>query len=412
MSLHASQQQQASAEAFLHSLLLECIRNNSQIAHLERDIEYNTHTTLLDWVDHFLLSNSHVMVQKLEEHGFVSRMSTQEYTIYSHACYPALPRVVLHRGIIHVQGGVAICVDSIAHFLMARGTTLEIEGDVLAAYRRCRFSVENEVYLWIIERRGVQAIDIKPLSDKQLRNMLHWREMWMTRMRIMDDDISVVRHAIFLVEKMVHTLGESVAAWIVIDSERAYWQRQHRAALQQKQHHDALGLGWGRHQGCIFRSSRCYFPLVIRLFERLGFVEYATQYDSETGVGKVLMAQEQAVLSCVLEVDLSPHEAEQSFTRCRLPKCNAIGVIDLWCAVHGESLGKGGVHHIAMNFVYDEGEQRPVLREGDGASFIEGELIEGETRPVTSEELAGLIKQGKITMEQGQRLLTHPHLEV
>ena len=126
------------------------------------------------------------------------------------------------------------------------------------------------------------------------------------------------------------------------------------------------------------------------------------------------MIQEQGTLSCTLEVDLTPEEAEQVFTRCRLPKRDTIGVIDLWCAVHGESLGKGGVHHIAMNFIYDEGEQRPVLQEdknGKG-SFIEGELIEGETRSVSSEELALLIKQGKISVEQGKQLLIHPHLVV
>ena len=259
MSLHVCQQQRASAEAFLHSLLLECTRNNSQIASFEREIEHNTHTTLLDWVDHFVLSDSAMMQQKLETYGFVSRLDSGEYTIYSHSLYPTLPRVVLHRGIYHVQGGLAISVDSIAHFLMARGLTLDIEGDVLANYRRCKYSVENEVYFWIVERRGAMGIDVEPLADAKLRDMMYWRETWITRMRAMDDDISVVRHAIFLVEKMVATLGEALAAWIVLDSERAYWQRKHRAAAQQKQHHDALGVGWGT-------SSRLYFSQLSLLF--------------------------------------------------------------------------------------------------------------------------------------------------
>lgn len=394
------------AEALVYSILDQCCQANPFIASFAQDLLTQTSTRLFDWLDHVVAKYSPDLEKELEESGFTATSTTASYRVFHHPG-AQLPRVVLQEGqcakpII----GVAVNVDSIADFLMIRGMGGWIEGSFLSNYRRCCISTEDDVSLWVVERRGSTTMEPVYTEDTAIKDYLQALEQWQTRPRDLDDDEGMA-HTLVLAEQMISLVGQDLAAWIVLECERKYWQARNAAGQLQKNRQDRLGMGWANHDHHTFRSSRHLFPQLIRLFEMLGFYCRERFYaGKEAGWGAQVMEHKNLRLVLFLDVDLLPEELNLDFRHQNLSDLGKPGTIGLWCGLHGDSILKAGMHHLEAQFMFEELTQ-DLAKAGVGMMapfsslpYLRQAFTKGEMWSVQVRRLDNLLKKGWITQEQ------------
>lgn len=402
---------QPEAEKLVQNILEESCRKNSFIANLQADLLKHTSTRLFDWLDYVVAGNSEVLEKELEETGFVSSHASPSYRIFHHPG-AQLPRVVVmdHDALI---GGVAVSVDSISDFLMVRGLAGEIEGTPYSPFRRCCVTTDNGVSLWVIERRGTELIEPTVLDATYLEKFFAAYEKWQTRPRGMGDENESMDHSIKIAQEIVSMLGENLAAWVVLDVERHYWQNRNLAGQLQKGRQDRLGMGWSNHDHHTFRSSRARFSQLVRLFEILGFHCRERYYaGQEAGWGAQIMENPHSKHVLFLDVDLAAHELEVDFSHHPLPKLNQLGTIGLWCELHGDSILKAGMHHLEAQFMFSELTQDlahigvGMMQPFSDFPYLKQAFTAGEVWHVEQEKITRLLKSGKINQEQADKF-TH-----
>jgi len=408
------------AENLILAILKECSRCNPFLMHLDSDLHKHTSTRLFDWIDHVVVGSSKQMDKDLHSGGFVAENAAPSYRVFFHPG-AQLPRVVVKD---HDQSvvGVAISVESIADFLMVRGMTASIEGAPLSGYRKARVSIENEVSVWVIERRGTLTMEpTYPVEDYQ-KTYLAAVEKWQVRPKTADNDVEEMTRTLLVAQEIVNSVSEDLAAWIVLECERKYWQARNSAGAIQKNRQDRLGMGWANHDHHTFRSSRSTFFLLVRLFESLGFHCRERYYTGkEAGWGAQIMENSRAKLILFLDVDLSADEIAVDFAHQPLPDLDHLGTIGLWTALHGDSILKGGMHHLEAQFMFEE-LTRDLKKHGQGVMapfsdfpYLKQAFTEGEVWAVDPVRVNKLAAGGKITKEQADKFLAYgavgSHLE-
>lgn len=404
---------QPKAETLILEVLEQACRANSDIAFLEMELLKHTSTRLLDWIDHVIVGNSTAIEKALEHSGFIAEMAAQDYRVFHH------PGAQLPRVVVKDQGqsvcGIAISVESIADFLMVRGLNRWIEGSPSSPYRRCCISKENDVLLWAIERRGTLAFDPSYLDSNAFQQYEEARERWQTRPRDASggDDDSLMARTVALAQELVRFVGQDTAAWIVLEVERKYWQSRNTAGQLQKNRQDRLGMGWANHDHHTFRSSRRHFHQLVRLFEILGFHCRERYYaGAEAGWGAQVMENPICKLVLFLDVDLDPSELDIDFAHHPLPSLPTLGTIGLWCALHGDSILRAGMHHLEAQFMFDELTKdlgHVGIRMMDPFSqfpYLKQAFTAGEIWPVDPKRIYKLIEEGKISHEQADKFLS------
>lgn len=401
-------ERQPKAEKLILDILQQAMVSNPAIEKLSEDLLHQTNTRLFDWLDHVMVQKSAEQIKKLHDAGF--ELETDDLYFHPGA---QLPKVLLTSGT-----GIAVSVDSIADFLMVRGEERTIEGSLLSGYRRALYS-EN---LWIIERRGTTTLE--PTIEKDSTTLLYYKtlEKWMKRPRPITDEDRTMEETIELVQQLVRELGQHRAAWTVLEGERRYWQSRNTAGQIQKNRQDALGMGWANHDHHTFRSSRRHFNKLVHLFELLGFHCRERFYaGEEAGWGAQVMENPICRLVLFLDVDLAPGEISLDFAHEPLPELDHLGTVGLWCALHGDSILKAGMHHLEAQFMFEELagglEKRGIKMMSPFSSFdyLKQAFTAGETWHVEPLRIKELIHQKKITKEQGDHFLYHgaigSHLE-
>jgi len=344
---------QPKAEALLLNILEECCKANPFIADLQRSLLIHTSTRLFDWVDHLVVGYSEQLEHELEEVGFVSDLATSTYRAFHHPG-AQLPRIVLKddsAGIV----GTAVAVDQISDFLMVRGMAGFIEGEIFGGYRRCCVSTDRGVSLWVVERRGTLTLEPSAKKEGHLENYLTSVDLWKTRPRNIDDEDEAMAMTLKLADKIIGLVGVGMAAHIVLEVERLYWQAKNTAAQIQKNRQDRLGMGWANHDHHTFRSSRRHFSQLVRLFEMLGFTCRERFYaGEEASWGAQVMEHSKSRMVLFLDVDLMPNEIEIDFRHHSLPDLPKLGTVGLWCGLHGDSILQAGMHHLEAQFMFDD----------------------------------------------------------
>lgn len=401
------------AEQFLVEGLAVACRANRAIEELQTSLERETSTRLLDWVDHLIMGRSVAVEQKLQAAGFVIDQTAVPYRVYTHPG-AKLPAVLVHEdgpaGKAPAVQGVAVLVESIADFLLARGQTAEIEGSPYSGFRRCCVANGNAVSLCVVERRGTRTMEPQQLADKDTVTYLKAVEAWKTRPRAMANEDENMVHTLQLAQQLVKWVGRDVAACIVAEGERDYWQRRNRAAEVQKNRQDRLGMGWANHDHHTFRSSRRQFAPLVRLFEILGFHCRERFYaGQEAGWGAQVMENERAGLVLFLDVDLAEDEVVIDFAHQPLPERKDLGTIGLWCALHGDSILRSGMHHLEAQFFFEE-LTRDLATNGVGMMqpfssfpYLKQAFTQGERWRVPRERIDPLEKLGQITAQQAEK---------
>lgn len=411
---------QPKAEALIVSILEEAIRSNSSIEKLQHDLHSFTSTRLFDWIDHVVVGFSPTIEKDLEEAGFAYENASLSYRVFGHPG-AQLPRIILKDHSLPVVG-VAVSVESIANFLMVRGLTGLIEGSPYSGYRRCCVSTDNEVSLWVVERRGTLTMEPSFHEEGYLERYTEAIEKWKTRPRDLDDEEEAMGRTISLAQELVNTLGEDLAASVVLSVERDFWQSRNTAGQVQKNRQDRLGMGWANHDHHTFRSSRRHFYQLVRLFELLGFHCRERYYaGKEAGWGAQVMENPRSKLVLFLDVDLSPDEIDVDFAHHALPELPTLGTVGLWCALHGDSILKAGMHHLEAQFLFEELKEDlghlgvGMMDPFSSFPYLKQAFTSGEVWKVDSRRLQHLASSGKITHEQADKFTSHgaigSHLE-
>ncbi len=399
---------QPKAEELIIKTCASCCEKNQFLRELEKRLYEQTSTRLIDWIDHIELGHSEKLQNELEECGYVSELATPLYRVFHHPG-AKLPLVVV-KDSSHPFVGVALAVESIADFLMCQGITTWIEGSSFSQFRRASISKEQGVYVYVVERRGVLSMEPITLREGELDKIFAAYEKWQTRARNQiteEQEEEGITQAITLAEEIVESVGQGMAAWIVLDVERRYWQSKNVAGQTQKMRQDHLGLGWANHDHHTFRSSRRFFRGLVRLFEILGFHCRERFYaGSEAGWGAQVMEHNQARLVLFLDVDLSPAEIDGDFAHNTLEELSELGTVGLWCALHGESILRAGMHHLEAQFDFDK-LSSDLTTKGIGVMspftnlpHLRQAFTVGEKWPVEEVRIERLLAKGLITQNQ------------
>lgn len=406
------------AEALILEILSRALRKSSCISQLEKDLLEKTSTRLFDWLDHVIVGGSKELTQRLEEAGFQVQNSSLPH-IFTHP-RAKLPSVVISSDSNSL--GIAVNVESIADFLMVRGLNRRIEGSPFSGFRTCLISNEDDVFFYVIERRGFEGMTPLYPSSQFLPNYLKAEEKWLSRPRSLDNETEDMQCAIELAEESVKTLGRDNAAALVLSCERRYWLARNTAGQIQKNRQDRLGLGFANHDHHTFRSSRKNFVSLVKLFEILGF-HCRERYwaGKEAGWGAQVMENSVAKLVLFLDVDLTPNEVAIDFAHEPLTEIDHLGTVGLWCALHGESILKAGMHHLEAQFMFDNLTQ-DLAHHGIGMMdpfssfpYLKQAFTSGEIWHVSPERVEKLLKENKISQEQAEKFLAYgaigSHLE-
>ena len=413
VQIQTTWQRQPVASSLVERYVKECINKNNFLRQLSADLLRHTSTHLFDWVDHIELGYSEELDRELEVAGFTREQATPSYCTFHHAG-ALLPRIVV-KDETHPFLGIAIVVDSIADFLMVRGLSSWIEGSPLSYFRRACVSKENGVFVYVVERRGTSLMEPTEIKDTKLAKIHLAYEKWQSRPRNFDTEEGeedALRFAITTAEELVELVGQPMAASIVLDVERRYWQAKNRAGQIQKNRQDHLGMGWANHDHHTFRSSRKYFRNVIRLFEILGFHCRERFYaGKEAGWGAQVMEHPQVRLVLFIDVDLSPEEVNIDFAHHALPELKKLGTIGLWCALHGESILKAGMHHLEAQFSFDKLQQDlqasgiDMMSPFSDLPYLKQAFTHGEIWKVAEARVRNLLTKKLITNEEADRFL-------
>jgi hypothetical protein len=396
------------AEQLVQEVLEKAVQLNPFIAHLQQTLLEKTSTRLFDWLDHIIISRSAKWEKAMENAGYISDHSTSSYRIFHHPG-AQLPRIVVNDN-ENSEIGIAVSVGSIADFLMVRGCAGLIEGSLQSSYRRCCISTENEVSLWIIERRGVSTIEPIYNTDTYLTKYNAAMEKWQTRPRRLQDEDEALSRTLNIAEEIISMLGQDLAAWIVLECERKYWETRNTAGQIQKARQDKLGMGWENHDHHTFRSSRRHFHHLVRLFEMLGFHCRERYYaGSEAGWGAQIMENPKCKLVLFLDVDLDPNELIIDFAHHPLQDLKKLGTVGLWCGLHGDSILKGGMHHLEAQFMFEELREElksvgiGMMDPFSSFPYLKQAFTIGEMWPVDPLKIQKLLKDGLITEEQANK---------
>ncbi len=218
---------QPDAENLALKILDASLDSHSGLQKLNHDLHVMTSTRLFDWVDHFTVSSSHELLNFLQSSGYEEEGKFSDCISYRHLG-AQLPTIVVTEEPESVMG-CAVKVESIADFLMAHGLKRPIEGTFFSPYRRSLISEENNISFWVVERRGTRTMEPSSPSWEYTTDYLEAMELWQTRPRESKDEEAEIQLAVDLAKDMVAQVGRDVAAWIVCEGERKYWQSRNLA---------------------------------------------------------------------------------------------------------------------------------------------------------------------------------------
>lgn len=314
---------------------------------------------------------------------------------------------------------IALLVESIEAFLLVRGLNHSIIGKPFSRYRTCQISSENEVDIFVVERRG----SIREGNFTfDLETYFECKTLWMTRPRSLEREEEDLEEAARIAKEIVKKVGTDAAAALILSVEREYWLSRNTAGELQKNRQDRVGFGFANHDHHTFRSSRKYFKKLVQLFEIIGFKCRERFYaGSEAGWGAQVMENSSAKFVLFLDVDLAPHEVGIDFAHDQLKDLPTLGTIGLWCALHGESILKAGMHHLEAQFSFDELKddlqkigisQMPPF---SNFPYLKQAFTHGEKWRVDPKRIELLERSGKITSSQAEMFLVEgaigSHLE-
>lgn len=405
----------AEAEGFIIKALDAFLEKHAFGKMLSKRMSVETSTRFFDWVDHVALpeiNTAELRDCEFEPDPIFRHMITQNADRnYWHHPHAQLPRIYKNNGVT----GVAIKVDSILDFQLAHALEIPIvHGKPYGGYRSiCIHDDDDEnLQLIVIERRGHRYYHPVEDSVSARGQYIEALEMVMTRRRKWEENEEIgMEFTLKTAELVSKRSGPGMAACAFLEAERKYWQARNTAGTIQKGRQDRLGLGWGNRDHHTFRSSRKHFAMLIKVFLALGFKKRERFYaGAEAGWGAQVMEHPDTGDVIFADVDLLPDETEGDFAKVALPETKELGMIGLWCGLHGESILQAGMHHLEAQFNFDhlnksmeETFNIVMMEPFSDFPHLRQAFTKGEQWVVREDRLEALVKKGSISEKMAKK---------
>ena len=264
-------QPQPEAARLLDLILKKYCQKSPKLASLERNLQEQTGTRLVDWIDHLELPVNDALANKLSASGFTFEASeTEAITTWRHAAglFPPL-RLGASRN------RVALKVDSIDDFMAAAGRstgeTLPFRWPSPGPYRLIIVYQKPAVEVCAVERHGYKGFTKVKTEPELIEAATDHLATFRVRNRQSGNDNHGFLKASEAIRNAAKDIGTAWACDLFFRAEREYWQSRNKAARVQYRRQQRLGLGWANHDHHTYRSSRERFVDLIAVLEELGF---------------------------------------------------------------------------------------------------------------------------------------------
>ncbi len=374
---------------------------------------------LLNLVDHWALPASAELAAELVGYGLVESPTTDGDTAWEHPG-ARLPRVRLEPDLATPR--LALAADSISDFAEANNLpTNGQHGDPDSGYEEARYPLPKGT-LAVIVRQGYRGFRPGELSASAAKALARIRATLRERDRT-GDDASALRKTQPLAEGIIGEIGKDRATDEFFAAERDFYLARNRAARWQYAQQQSLGFGWANHDHHTYRSTRATFRALMQLWHTLGFISRERFYaGADAGWGAQVLEHPVSRVVLFSDLDIAPEELDIDFANTDLPPRATLGTIGLWCALHGDSIGKAGMHHIECEFDFEQAKANfeaagfGVMAPFTDLPMLKQAFTQAEMWPVAMERVAALVMQDAITTDQAERFLMHgaagSHLEI
>lgn len=391
------------AEEFIEEWVSYFLGKNSYALGLSERIERSTSTRFGDWIDHLLVPESRVDLEKIHEMGFREMPDIfLENSIPYRVEGSNLPPIVL--GEKETQE-LALKVELIEDFKRIHVPARKIQGEFASPYSRLVVKEEDGFVLTVVERRGYGGFMVQQGSD--VPEYIKALNAFQSRPRMFEYDSKGMEYLSLLIKDMLIELDPSRVADAFFRAERRYWETRNKAGQVQKAKQDSLGLGWANHDHHTFRSSRGQFRTLMRILQSLGMEPRERFHaESQAGWGAQLFEQRDCGVVVFADVDLGQEEREIDFVQQGLDRRDELGTVGLWAGLHGESMLQAGMHHLAADLNVDRAvadlTEQGIRMMNPSSTFpsLNKMFTEQEVWHPKRERLEGLLSYGLINIQQ------------
>lgn len=403
------------ADAFFRRTLNSFATENPRIEEMGRLFQSEAGVDLGALVDHWILPDTAALRSRLAELGLVETRAG-ETAVWEHP-RARLPRVRLAE--VHAPR-LALAVEDVERFLNANGLTpIRRVGGDLMGYEEAACALQHGE-LAVVLRMGTRGFE--PLAEIEPDQLDAVRKALRDRDRTGDWSL-VIERGRDLYMQAAALLGGSRATDEFFAAERDYYMTRNGAAQWQYAQQQMLGFGWANHDHHTYRCSRDCFRAMMGLWRTMGF-EFRERFyaGAEAGWGAQVLEHPVSRVVLFTDVDIAPEELEIDFAAEDLAPRTELGTIGLWCALHGDSIGHAGMHHLEAEFDFTrvaanlEAAGYGVMAPFTDLPMLKQAFTLPELWPVPQARTRALMAQGALTSEQAERFVTlgaaGSHLEI
>lgn len=407
------------AAEFLQNLYNEFVAANPQVGFMADRLRQTAGIAMIHLIDHWVLPDTDETAAQLIQCGFEAMHTADGDGAWARKG-ARLARVRLSDEINYIR--MVITVENIDEFAAAWGLPgVGRRGDTDCGYEVASYPLPAGELAAVV-RLGYDGYRPGELTASSVRAIRDVRERLRTRRRFRDVSESIHETKRLLTD-IIDEIGADRAVDEFFGAEREFYVSRNSAAHYQFNVQSELGIGWANQDHHTYRSSREGFRALIELWTLLGFEGRERYYaGDEAAWGAQIMEHPVSRVVLFCDVDIAPEELDVDFSTVDLAPRQSLGTIGLWCALHGDSIGLAGMHHLECEYDFDAAcGSLAAAGFGVMAPFTDLPMLKqaftvGEIWPVPAERAEALCIQGLITTEQAKRFAEHgatgSHLEI
>ena len=408
------------ATAFFEGLFAKACADSPELKTLSERFHETAGVQIQRLLDHWTLPDSLATREQLNRIGMSEgKTFDSEERVWFHPA-ARFPRVRFEEGLTSPR--MCLAVESLSDFSEANSLQLPGQhGDADSGYEEVRFRLQKGELAAIV-RQGYSGFTPGSLSAAELQALKGIRDELRHRNREGDDE-AVLAETQRLVLSLCEMIGKDRATDEFFAAEREYYMARNLASRVQFERQQEIGIGWANHDHHTYRCSRKLFRPLINLWLEMGFILRERFYAGvEAGWGAQVLEHPVSKVVLFCDVDMAPHELNIDFSSVQLPPQVSLGTIGIWCALHGDSIGKAGLHHLEAEFDYEktrslfEASGTKVMPAFTDLPMLKQAFTEGEIWKVNPARVDALLAEGVISEEQARKFLsfgaTGSHLEI
>ncbi len=407
------------AAEFLQDVYTEFTAANPQIGFMADRMLQQSGVAMIHLIDHWVLPEGDEMVARLTECGFEAKRTFDDDLVWARP-QARFAAVRLDGDIM--QPRLALTVENINEFGGAWGLPeVGRHGDTDSGYEEARYPLPAGE-LAAVARIGYSGYRPGDLSASDLRVIREIRDRLRSRKRNRNVRENIA-DANQLLSGVIDEIGKNRTVDELFAAEREFYMSRNRAAAHQYRVQRELGIGWANQDHHTYRSCREGFRSLIDLWNMLGFEARERYYaGDEAGWGAQIMEHPVSRVVLFCDADIAPDELDIDFSAVDLAPRHSYGTIGIWCALHGDSIGPSGLHHLECEYDFAAASSSltaagyGIMPPFTDLPMLKQAFTIGETWTVSADHARSLRDQGVITGDQADRFTefgaTGSHLEI